>query len=232
MFAEHVSLSRETQAILVFGFIREIQQTLPQNHNFYIIPTPLKKQCLEYYLVKEYFDLTCNGVKISNDKSTIVRTDKGSSGSGTNYGFASISSTQPLIHRWRIKLINGGGSSAMLVIGISSIQTPKDNIFSCFYRSSSSVGTHYCYGYNCYSGSKFRQNRSNPYGIYCLNGATIDMEYNVKCKCLRYHINGRDQGNAFDDIASGDDISYRLTVHLGKVENCVEIESFQSIEPK
>ena len=218
---------RKKAELIVSGFVREIQEMLPKNDNFFMIPREITNECIKYYLIREYFATLCKWTKTSDRETTIVRTNTGGTYStGINFGAVSIPSTEPIIYRWYIKINHGGPKYAKIIIGISSdpitnIVNNRQNVFDSYYSNRSN------YGWNGFSGSKYGDGGYSSYADTFGDDDMICMELNLRNKRLRYSVNEQDQGIAFYDIKTGDHIFYRLAVFLGHYQDSVTIQRFK-----
>ena len=119
------------------------------------------------------------------------------------------------ISRWTFKIeeIIEPGLWCDFVIGIIDVKNDLKHHVSNKYFCSCPNGQGFIAGYGKLSYYYCE------YGIRCNNGDIIEMELNMDERCLKYIINGKDYGVAFD-VPRG---NYRAAVYLYKTGNKLRI---------
>ncbi len=206
-----VEIHKRTRNILC-GFIRRNTSNLPEG---------IIKFILLYYYDDEYFDIYTEDIVLSPDRKTVL--DKGSDDwHNTIYGKHSILSTEAKICKWYLKL----GKSQMFYgvapgshpykwiidIGICSDFDLKMKCYTLEYGESTKF---YSYHSKQCINSHQDPNKYIDYGErWYRPGDTICIELNLVEKIIKFHLNGQDQGVAFENVECGDDIYYKLAVTI------------------
>ena len=205
----------------VYGWIREMEKRLDIQH----VPLMITSICILYYHQDEIFDIVGDGFKLSLDKKCITKCNNNHG--EKVYGFIQVPSNQSCIHQWDLKL-NLSGSSCVNVIGISSENNPSTN---------SVISDMNCHRYPLWMDGKLNTITCGTSQFafcreYCdrLDGdETVSIVLDLKLNHIRFVINGEDNGVAYDDIAVGSDIEYRLFIGLYEKSNIVQILNFRQL---
>ena len=99
----------------IFGYVREIQETMPNDDTYYTIPSLVIHWILLYYYLHERFDSNNCGKKLSitgpRSRTIVSKTD--------NYDIALLSNPASSgVHRWKFKTIKVHPSHFTFVIGV------------------------------------------------------------------------------------------------------------------
>ena len=167
---------------LVIGYTKKAQKLVKPNQ----IPTAISYLCLVYYYQYDYFVFGGNkidGIHINDKNDTVTVIDDGV-GSSYVYGIMSISDEIPLIYRWTFKLLNKGEEFYNdLAIGISNETDSEHDYYRIFSQ-----------------GEKDSLDSLAEYAQLLNSGDVIIMEVNVKNGEMRYYVNDKDHGIAFENI--------------------------------
>ena len=216
----------ERSQLVVFGYIRNVEIEFDSNSSN-PIPPLISYICLMYFYVIEYFEFIGNHIKLSENKSTISKTDNG--WTSTSYGSVITPSTDPLTAKWFIKLINP--KNANIIIGIQSSNIDINQPFTW-----NRTGDMY-YGFYLATGTK-HQNKSDYRIRSCIYVKTtqlykkddiIIMELNMDQRYIRFYHNDQDLGIAFRDIEQNQDLDYRLCVALYGKDVVIKINKIDII---
>eukprot|EP01084_Bolivina_argentea_P128978 227882_1 len=186
---------------LVFGFIRNVMELLPDSYN---IPPLVMHICITFYYNPEYFDKIGHWIDISDDRLTVCNNNNFTN---TVYGRFTIDcKNNNNVYKWSF-IIN---KCYFIAIGIDESSAKWINTY--FYGRTTKN-----YAFTS-SGDKYTQKRMMPYKEkthYGRNGTKIMMEFNLKNKSLSYYVNNETEPcSKIDDVYVKDDISYKLAVFL------------------
>lgn len=198
---------------IVFGWIKSLENVLPNHNNqHYIIPELVKCWCLLYFHDKEYFVTTDDDIDINEAGNIATVTGNWSQ---QIFGHLSIDLNSNLKWIWTIKIINGELKHWYNYIHIGITAKGDD-------------GNVEFYGYDAY-GIKPDGSNFTTYGEKYGNNDTIKMELNMYDKNLTFYKNDESQGIAYHHINFKDNLEYKMTVSLSSKGNCVELIAFDKV---
>ena len=210
----------ETQ-IVVHGYNRRITHTLAGCNLFENIPPIINSLCILYYLNPEYFAIAGKGVQLSTDKMTISST-KDTPFGNTSYGLQFISSTEAVKCRWSIKV--NETLTRKMTIGISS-NDEFDKAYTRWRRIGTYTGYKH-YGYNGYVGCITSINGATKYGQEYGKNDVVHVELDLLNKEVTFYKNEVSQGVAFNNIAIGESIKYRLAIQMSDENTSLTLIKF------
>ena len=211
----------ETQA-LVSGFIRGMQQILPSNSTFYIIPALVHHLLLQFYFITEYFVKCGSQLKITNDGMIVASAS--SSRYQTAYGLVSINPNYN--YCWKFKIIQGG---TCIFIGISS---KKDINVETGIEWQDGTDDYYAFSNG---GGKYDIN--NKYGVWTdesrgfgVNNYVI-MRVNPSKQTVRFSASDKKETDSWiQDFTFKNvnfkDKTYKMTIAIGAFDSAVELIKF------
>ena len=207
---------------IINGFMKEAQSLLPfQDNSYYNIPDLVFMITILYYFNPEYFSVHGRNMELNENKDIM-----GSHGGrNTVYGNIVITKKDRGKFIWTFKLIEPK-ENVIMTIGIDS--SNKAFVNDRFYCSGYG---HVFYGYQSYSefdtGSLMMRSsevekqswkdtdQGYEYGvIYSDTESQVKMELNMDDKTLKYYVNGKDQGIAFQNICFENDEKYSMCISL------------------
>ena len=210
---------------LVNHFIRTAQTLLQSNDNpYYNIPPLVFALTLLYFWNPEYFTVHGNYIKLNETKDIMEFTeDYDNSNSNTAYGNIVITKNDTGKFIWTFKIVKPH-QEAIIAIGIDS--SNKKFVNNRFYHTDNK---NMFYGYQSYGDEIFcdngkgarianvivkkRMDYIEDYGcIYSDQCNEIKMKLDMDQKILRYYVNGKDQGIAFENICFDNDEEYSLCI--------------------
>ena len=240
-FQDMKKVNQKTRDI-VYSFVKQVQSVLPNQDNpYYNIPPLVFMLATIYYFNPEYFTSHGDCMKLSGNNDTIQSIgDKcGTTSINTVYGNIIIRREDTGKFIWTFKIIQPP-NEVILIIGIDS--SKKECINTKFTNSSRFDYTFYGYysyydaDYDDYrTGARLisskeanKQNwKSDVYGpVYTDKESEVVMELNMNDKSLKYHVNGEDQGVAFDNICFRNDEQYTMCISLDEIMS-VKLVDFQ-----
>ena len=197
----------------VYGWIRHMQKTFKIGN----VPPLVTAICILYFREDEIFNVISNGIKLSENKKMITKTEDDWDFANNSYGIMEIESENELEYIWDLKICsmqNTGGCA----IGIASKQVPNEEI--------ASSDTDYFYLFFSEGCQHHEDRNDKDYGIQWNDGDQISLEVDLKQGNISLSINNEDQGIAFHNIERSKDINYRLFVSLYCIGDCFEITKF------
>ena len=190
----------------VYGWIRNKEKELPN------IPCMVTSICILYFRKDEIFEIVAQGFKLSDNKKCIKRdySERGWvalwCGHPINFGSIIISSNNPVIYEWILRIANPEKQENGIEVGITS-KPIGDNIYSF-----------------CNWGEIKAQKYGNKDAV---NNGEIMIHLDLKKGKIKFSINGIDQGVAYSNIEQSDTINYRLFAGMFRDGSTVEIVKFQ-----
>ena len=173
-----------------------------------------------YFREDEVFNVIGDDLKLSADKKIVTKTGSKNNWDNNAYGVIGIESiNNNYIYEWRLKT-NLNALRPLAVIGISSKQIPNLEV------DEDKNGYHYAV--LCEDGSKYLQGKSD-WISYCngiVDNDVVTLRLDLGRKEIRYLVNDKDQGIAYDDVKTGKDIKYRLFVSIYRDTDSIEILNF------
>lgn len=208
----------------IFGYIRKIEALFECT-----IPTLVIHWCLLYYFVDDEFsDYNLGpGYELGDNKKIMKLTT-------LQYGSVYLTNIVEYgVHRWKFRILQVNGKHYYMTIGVSKTKaeidrgTRVDNYFA-------DDGYGWIVNYQ-----RTTQNRNKDcgdtvfmgrpkYGIKdCESGDIIEMTLDLNDRTLYYSVNKENWGVAFSDIEM---TSYRAVVSANKVNDSIELISYQQLE--
>ena len=171
----------------------------------------------------EIFDIIGANIKVSANKKCITKElkDEITIWNNNTYGINEISSMSDMIYKWDLKIISDNNKKKGVLIGISSVRSPAEDF-------EAQEGHHYAY---IAVGTIFVNSHDQwkCYGDAFGNNDIVCMQLDLDQRQLRFSVNGRDEGVAYDDIHKDVDTNYRLMVSMGNKDCGVEIVNFSKL---
>ena len=219
-----VSKINEKVRLKVYGWIRKAENEL-QIRN---IPLMISNISILFVGEEDPFKIINDAqIILSNKNFTICKINNDKSWMNTNYGSVTIKSTSNTICEWTVKL----NSTERIKVGVTNEIIPYSNL-------TQNKGYHY--GYLSVIGKIFKCGPLNnlykndadnwkKYGqkLKIEEIKTITIKLNTKLGNVEFYLNDVSQGIAYDNIAKGDDINYKLFVQIYGLNTSVEIISFK-----
>eukprot|EP01084_Bolivina_argentea_P171462 297059_1 len=208
---------------LVLGYNKHIEQILGSN-----IPILINSLCILYYFESDYFEIAGSGITISEDKKSITKTKStyARAYDNTTYLCMIIPSTQCIECIWTLKIQSSTGTIySMINIGITSNNEIDKNFTA--WRHDDNYSSYSHYAYNGYAGYKSSNNGISSYGKSFGSGDTIDVHLDLSKKQLIFYKNGISQGVAYNNIATNNDIKYKLAVSIHALNHSVTLTKFK-----
>ena len=186
----------------VNGWIRNQQQSLNLCH----IPMMLCSICILYYHNDEIFDTIGKDVKVSKDKKCITKVSNGHF-RNKSYGINQILLNDSFTgkYQWDIKIIYPYTILANFTIGLSSER---------------GLQFKYCDDGNLRVGT----NEWKEYGARFHNDDIVSILLDLHKMEIRFFVNGKDQGKAYNVTASDEKLRLSVTMYFRK--SSVEIIKF------
>ena len=218
---------------LISGFIREMQQSLPENNTFYIIPELINYECLRFYHIPERF-IKCSKDLSMNEKENCVKQSDIGVRDKSAHGVVKISCSSNFIHIWKFKIINHpwftyiGITSATEIDVETRFTLDTDNEYYAF----SNGGYKYDLLHAIDDG--YNDEYDAEQGDWCEGFAHDDfviMELNPIKKTLQYYVipeqgsKSKELRCIFKDIVFEDQI-YRMAVCMGFPNAILELVEY------
>ena len=98
-------------------------------------------------------------------------------------------------------------------------------VFMCFGISAAIHGKEQIYYYNAIhmNNKESHKERNSKYKFYLRNGTVIKMQLNLKDKTLIFYTDSECCGTAYNEIETGEDIYYKMTVCFRDIGSSVEL---------
>ena len=201
----------------VYGWIRKAEEELSFRH----VPLVITSICILYFYEDEIFEIVSDNIKVSSDRK-ILKTyplfmllgyETYASG-GINYGSVVIPSMSDIRCQWDLRLndLKTLGNRDF-IIGISS----RIVTHGTFTRSNYDFGSGLHYVMKKENATTTETARSRR----IRKGDKVSIHLDLNQSQIRFFINDKDQGTAYNNITKKKDITYRLMVMLS---HNVEIE--------
>ena len=222
--AEKLKSIDERDRNIIYGFIREFEINFliqHKNNPFYTIPNLIIYTVLLYFSEPECFSIPCKSAIISDDKMTIT----GGSFNATTYGSYIINSEINGIYIWKFKVLI---DSTFINIGID--ESKCEWIEDCFHIQTKTKQYAFWCGARKYQWDS-KDSMGKEYGIKYDkkdNTMTMLLHFSKNKSFLSFKVNNIDYGIAFDKVARGKGIKYRMAIDLTQNESCKLID-FQRI---
>eukprot|EP01084_Bolivina_argentea_P299263 515826_1 len=201
---------------VVCGWIRNNEKLLKLCH----IPLLISSICILYFRDDEIFVKIGTKVKLSNNNKCIEKIVNQVGWENCSYGITQICSKHNIVCQWDLKIkkihpdaVDWGFNIAPdnVIIGVTSHEVDPDT-----YCSKNHSGVLYLY---CNDGNRRAKGEAaytywDNYGMKCGENDKVSVCLDLKNKQVKFLINDIDQGVAFENINTGDDIKYTLFVSL------------------
>ena len=194
---------------LVFGFCREVHRSFPSENAYYSVQQLIVYTCLAYYHIKHEWDMTNvnDECLIEGDYITKI---------GEKYDTTSVLKKEISngIHEYEFKILSfdqDGKDYYDISIGIIStehFEKSKNDKHFCF------VDKETGYGYTTSQGvieSEVNGYFETKYGTRCNEGDIVKMTVDLDNYQLKYKVNDKDFGIAFDNIQKN---TYKIALYL------------------
>ena len=213
MFERLKKIDRATK-YAIYGWIRKTEKEL----NFKYIPIVISNICILFFAENVYNEIFDNlrigkNVKLTKNNKCIEITKFGCDNTTNVFGNISIFSLNNIKCKWELNIV---GKCCQYFIGISSGFDIIDFNKPIYEQMHNGEGHHYIY-YSFGNTPIMFLNRCViwkwygwRYGDHNNDKLTIDL--NMKKGELKYCVNEKDHGIAFNNIKKGNDIFYRLFV--------------------
>ena len=221
MSLEDVKGVKQESKDIVFGFVRRVQETMPDDNVYYIIPTLIIHWCILYFHEQETFDPDncCQYFKLSMDNTLVTNKWKCRGGSA----YLSERVKEKGIHKWRFQVFPL--SKWTMTIGVWKTKYPINTGSTYFIFT----GDTKSYGW-IITTKKITAGDDISKKMYgkekCVKGDIIDMILDLDKKELRYIRNGEDYGVAFENI---EDTEYIAAIDMYGGEDSIQIMSYQQL---
>lgn len=226
-------------SLLVSGYIREHESLQPK---LIYIPPLVRHKCLEYYLINEYFDTAnwfdiCSGMshdwfEISNDKMKVTNI-------GGNIEFNQhnifcnhlIQSMSKCVVKWTFE-VQKRNNDMQIIFGLNPYNNdrkygPINDDNSPFGRSKekpfyyiSNKGVKYTDNHCEYDYDSYFSWENNDTIMFILDLIDLNGKFSMK-------INGEDEKIIFNHIQRGNNIKYRMAVHIEGNHDFVVLRNFE-----
>ena len=192
---------------LICGFIN-----ISAELHYLKIPMDVLKICAAFYLQNEYFSCFAHSYQLKSYSicRTITKTTRAED---CAFGNVPVDSTFQSIHRWTFEILDKRTGMSFGITDYDDMMVHRD----CF-------GYHGNHNYCVLalkSGRKMRRGQIGNYDIQMDDGDKVMMELNLKSKELLFYVNGKSMGAAFNDIACGVNIKYKMAVVFGRPKSSV-----------
>ena len=200
------------------GYIRNQHRKLFVTRDedlFKNVPEGICLLCALYFSPNDYFEIVSeNKVKLSNGMTTATKISKYRHGEGeTTFGSILISSTSKCICEWDINIDNLKHGHTILVGIASSPFDPNEYCHDTYTNKTFDPEHHHAYVYGSSGQNRSWQGDWNKKGNRFTQGDMVSIYLDLKTKELRFYVNGIYSDVTFD-VATGEDISYRLAIVL------------------
>eukprot|EP01084_Bolivina_argentea_P234093 394114_1 len=197
--------------LTIFGYVRLIQNTLPETSQFYNIPTSITYFVLSYFWNPERFHCSSSNIEMSEDMMTINRIKIGFKDASwaTSYGKIGIYSESDVHCYWKIKI---NKRVCPFFIGVA-MHRNVDRAYA--YNKSKETGLFYALYCNRGGTHSDHMGERNNYAVICNEGDIITMELNLKNREIKFSINDINYGTAFSSIEKRKNVTYYLAISLG-----------------
>ena len=197
---------------LIDGYIKIIQQSLPTDNVYYIIPALVIRWILLYFYIRDQFDRNhcADCYTISDDNYIITKSPTDTTGC-----VYCSQIRRHGIHRWRFKLRNVTANQTFIVIGIWKVNHEM-NVNSDLWQWSAQGKA---YGWIVNYKRKINGDKSEWYSYgkkECVTGDVIEMILDLNKMKLSYFCNGEDYGRAYKSLEK---TGYKAVVHCGQGES-------------
>ena len=225
--SELKNIDKKTRYI-VDGFIHESQALFPTDNVYYNIPELINQICLIFYYIQECWDEElCKKHFVINDNTIVLKCAVGDEYNGWNRRYKNAFLSQDItegIHHYRFKIVNKDVGYG-LDIGIC--KTSKMNALSDYFTKQHENG----YAYNCVGGELYGGFSSNKMTTFvrqrCGTNDTIDIFIDLDKSEIRYTVNDKDLGIAFNDIAK---VEYRVAVSIKRERDKLQLLLYEQLK--
>ena len=205
---------------LVFGYVRNVQRSFPTNIVYYTIPTLITHWILLYYYIWEKIDEDNCAPEYALSKDNRVITLQQNWSSGAVYFKKVLKSG---IHRWKFRILYVNDEHYWMTIGVFKTKTDKSRVSACRVDNFSEE-----YGYGWLVNYQQISARWSRYGHRdCKAGDIIQMILNLNDWTLRYILNGKDLGVAWNNIEK---TTYKAVVSANNKDDSIEFVSYEKLD--
>lgn len=211
---EKLNSVKDTIKLTVHGWMRE---TTKQLQFVSTIPPLIFALCILYLNEEERFAIIRKYIESSDDEKKIWKTFDDREFTN-NYGQIVIPSLSNCLCRWNFMVHDV--SLVSLFIGVSWKVVPEPS------GPPQMDDSHYC----IHNAGYKNMIEKRHFGAYCDEihaGDKVTLILDLKRAQIRYIINDKDQGVAYQDILKGEDVNYRLNVCIRKKGVSISITNFE-----
>ena len=203
----------------VYGFMREAQKSLPDDNIYYTIPTLVIHWCLLYFHVQECFDPDLVHKTYSLQQDNSLLTKKYSTNNSSAYLSKKVNKG---VHCWRFELMNVDPDLYTITIGVWKTRHEIDT-------SKGILTNREVYGWVCTDdGDEPSLIDCDEYGEKsCQKGDIIDMILDLNKFELRYCVNDKDYGVAYEGI---EQTEYRVVVDMFNEDDSIKLISYKQLK--
>ena len=207
-------LDEKTQC-LVFGFVKESQKLLSDSSSYWNISDLIIFIILSFYQIKDEWDEENSHKAYKIEDDILVKVDEENAWVKNRSAFMTQIVSKGTF-RWKFKIVHivEPGQWNDFIIGIINANRNLKYVSTGFYCDSNG------HGYDAGKGRLWNPSYDvTTYGIACKGNDIIEMELNMNELYLKYIINGKDYGKAFD-VEPG---KYKAAVYLYKTGDKLRI---------
>lgn len=221
---EAVKIIDQRTKDIVYGYSRCVQQSFPADNIFYTISELIIHWILLYFHPQDAFDENHTHSTYRLNKDKLIVTKKKYSNEGCLF---LTRRAKKGIHTWQFKLVRIDPSLYTMTIGIWKTKYQLDT--STAVRA---VDKSHVYGWmliddaNAYlvGESENKHDGNEKYCKSCKQGDIVEMTLDLNEFQLKYSVNGKDYGVAFDNI---EETEYVGAVSMYEERDSVEILSYK-----
>ena len=219
---ERLKMVPDESKFVVHGFIRNVEELLSQDKGNNIVPDLVINLCILFYAMADRFDPKCIGPLMKLDEKTqcITQTNCNSNSAFLTNIFESG------LHHWRFKINKCYKNSFWSqTLGIWKIKSNDNEFLPLNHYFTAHPDRTYGFANNCgrlisrQTGLSYEGDDVRDYGIKTNAGDIIDMYCDMNALELRFTINGKDYGKAFD-IEPG---KYRAVINLYDEDDSISL---------
>ena len=206
----------------IFGYVRDVQASFPEDSIYHTIPTLVIHWILLYFAVIEQFDTeNCGASYDLSEHNTIVKKTK--SCYKTAYLTKIVSKG---VHKWRFKAIKMSPYTTIIGVWKTKYATEIDAELWEDYAKGKFYGYSSTHGQLTSGDQDFAWEKCRYGERKCQQGDVIDMILDLNKLEIRYFVNHRDYGVAFENI---DDTSYRVCICVHEKKDVLKFVEYQNM---
>ena len=219
------------QINLVTGYFKSIQQEMEDCDNPYYYPPSLVIHItILYYMIQEYFTVGGTGITISDNGDTVFLDGDGYIPRSI-YGNILINARLNRMYIWKFQIVTlPSNGNPICSFGIESSNKQQINTyFYCAALAKRYNYMYYAYDTNELKGSKYSHDtKRTDYGVGAKTGDVITMILNTKLRTIKFYLNDRDLGIAYENVTFGfdDGKGYHMAVYIDEAPTCVKLIDF------